>query len=66
MSTEAAVPGCAVCDMRVNGLDGSVVYADELWTVTLGADVPGWFMVIANRHGDEWLWGSGSTSISCS
>jgi diadenosine tetraphosphate (Ap4A) HIT family hydrolase len=57
MSTEDAVPGCAVCEMRVNGPDGSVVYADELWTVTVGADVPGWFMVIANRHGDEWLWG---------
>jgi hypothetical protein len=64
MGTEAAVPACAVCEMRVNGPDGSVVYADELWTVTLGADVPGWFMVIANRHRDEWLWGRGPHLLS--
>jgi diadenosine tetraphosphate (Ap4A) HIT family hydrolase len=34
-----------------------VVYADELWTVILGMDVPGWFMVILNRHNNDWLWG---------
>jgi diadenosine tetraphosphate (Ap4A) HIT family hydrolase len=57
MSAESTAPSCRVCEMRTGGPDGSVVYADELWTVTLGADVPGWFMVIANRHGDDWLWG---------
>jgi diadenosine tetraphosphate (Ap4A) HIT family hydrolase len=57
MSTEGASPGCQVCEMRTNGPVGSVIYSDELWTVTLGADVPGWFMIIANRHGDDWLWG---------
>jgi diadenosine tetraphosphate (Ap4A) HIT family hydrolase len=48
---------CGVCDVRTAAARESVVYADELWTVTLGMDVPGWFMVMINRHNDDWLWG---------
>jgi diadenosine tetraphosphate (Ap4A) HIT family hydrolase len=48
---------CAVCDLRVDAPDESVVFASELWTATLTQDVPGWIMVTLNRHGGDWLWG---------
>jgi diadenosine tetraphosphate (Ap4A) HIT family hydrolase len=58
---EEAVPSepgyCYVCDVRVNGPGESVIYGDDLWTVALGFDVPGWFMVMLNRHSDDWFMG---------
>jgi len=51
-------PGyCHACDLRVNGPSESIVYADDLWTVALGFDVPGWLMVVLNRHSDDWFMG---------
>jgi len=43
--------------MRASAPSESVVYADDSWTVTLGYDVPGWVVVMTNRHTDDWLWG---------
>ncbi|MCU1694653.1 MAG: hypothetical protein JWR34_716 [Mycobacterium sp.] len=48
---------CGVCNMRASAPSESVVYADDSWTVTLGYDVPGWVVVMTNRHTDEWSWG---------
>ena len=48
---------CHVCDLRVNAPGESLIYADDLWTVAVGFDVPGWFMVMLNRHSDEWFMG---------
>jgi diadenosine tetraphosphate (Ap4A) HIT family hydrolase len=51
-------PGyCHVCDLRSNAPGESIIYADDLWTVALGFDVPGWFMVMLNRHSDDWFMG---------
>ena len=58
---EAEVRGelnqCGVCNMRESAPSESIVYADDSWTVTLGYDVPGWVVVMANRHTDDWSWG---------
>jgi diadenosine tetraphosphate (Ap4A) HIT family hydrolase len=58
---EAEVRGernqCGVCNIRASAPSEAVVYADDLWTVTPGYDVPGWVVVMANRHTDDWLWG---------
>jgi diadenosine tetraphosphate (Ap4A) HIT family hydrolase len=48
---------CHVCDLRSNGPDDAVIHTDELWTVAVGFDVPGWFMVMLNRHSDDWFMG---------
>jgi diadenosine tetraphosphate (Ap4A) HIT family hydrolase len=48
---------CGVCNMHASAPSEAVVYADDLWTVTPGYDVPGWVVVMANRHTDDWLWG---------
>src|SRR5882757_2193129 len=48
---------CHVCDLRLNGPGEALIYADDLWTVAVGFDVPGWFMVMLNRHSDEWFMG---------
>jgi diadenosine tetraphosphate (Ap4A) HIT family hydrolase len=48
---------CGVCNMHASAPSEAVVYADDSWTVTLGYDVPGWVVVMANRHTDDWLWG---------
>jgi hypothetical protein len=48
---------CHVCDLRSNGSGESIIYTDDLWTVALGFDVPGWFMVMLNRHGEDWFMG---------
>jgi len=48
---------CGVCNMRASAPSESVVYADDSWTVTLGYDVPGWVVVMTNRHTDDWTWG---------
>jgi len=41
---------CGVCNMYASAPREAVVYADDSWTVTLGYDVPGWVVVMANRH----------------
>jgi len=43
--------------MRASAPSESVVYADDSWTVTLAYDVPGWVVVMTNRHTDDWSWG---------
>ncbi|MCU1682015.1 MAG: hypothetical protein JWQ81_2754 [Amycolatopsis sp.] len=48
---------CSICELKATTPDESVVYSDDLWTVMLVLDVPGWFMITANRHSDDWLWG---------
>jgi diadenosine tetraphosphate (Ap4A) HIT family hydrolase len=48
---------CGVCNMRASAPSKSVVYADDSWTVMLGYDVPGWVVVMTNRHTDDWSWG---------
>jgi diadenosine tetraphosphate (Ap4A) HIT family hydrolase len=48
---------CGVCNMRASAPSESIVYADDSWTVTLGYDVPGWVVVMTNRHTDDWSWG---------
>jgi galactose-1-phosphate uridylyltransferase len=51
-------PGyCHVCDLCLNAPAEEVIYSDELWTVVVGFDVPGWFMVMLNRHSDDWFMG---------
>jgi diadenosine tetraphosphate (Ap4A) HIT family hydrolase len=48
---------CAICATRETAPGESVIFASELWTATVGWDVPGWIMVMLNRHGRDWLWG---------
>lgn len=48
---------CAVCDLRTASPHESVLLASKLWTATLARDVPGWIMVMLNRHNGDWLWG---------
>ena len=48
---------CGVCNMHASAPSEAVVYADYSWTVTLGYDVPGWVVVMTNRHTDDWSWG---------
>jgi diadenosine tetraphosphate (Ap4A) HIT family hydrolase len=48
---------CSICELKTATPDESVIYTDDLWTVLLVLDVPGWLMVTANRHSDDWLWG---------
>jgi diadenosine tetraphosphate (Ap4A) HIT family hydrolase len=48
---------CGVCNIHATAPRESIVYTDDSWTVTLGYDVPGWVLVMANRHTDDWLWG---------
>jgi len=48
---------CAVCDLYLTAPSESVIFASELWTATLARDVPGWIMVVLNRHSGDWLWG---------
>lgn len=48
---------CGVCDMREATATESLVYTDDQWTAALSRDVPGWLIVMANRHSDDWLWG---------
>jgi diadenosine tetraphosphate (Ap4A) HIT family hydrolase len=54
-SSESAY--CHVCDLRSTAPDEAVIARDELWTVAVGFDVPGWFMVMLNRHSDDWFMG---------
>jgi diadenosine tetraphosphate (Ap4A) HIT family hydrolase len=55
--TTIETAGCGICELRTTTPAESVVYSDDLWTVMLILDVPGWLMVAANRHSDDWLWG---------
>lgn len=48
---------CHVCQLRADTPEESVVFTGELWTATLAADVPGWIMIMLNRHTGDWLWG---------
>jgi hypothetical protein len=48
---------CAICDLRMASPHESVLLASKLWTATLARDVPGWIMVMLNRHNGDWLWG---------
>jgi hypothetical protein len=48
---------CQVCDLRSEASADSLIYADHLWTVAVGFDVPGWFMVSLNRHNVDWFMG---------
>jgi diadenosine tetraphosphate (Ap4A) HIT family hydrolase len=48
---------CHVCDLRSNAPSESIIYVDDRWTVAVGFDVPGWFMVILNRHSEDWFMG---------
>jgi diadenosine tetraphosphate (Ap4A) HIT family hydrolase len=48
---------CAICDLRLASAGDSPVFASEFWTATLAWDVPGWIMVMLNRHSPDWLWG---------
>ncbi len=51
------VSHCQVCDVLATAPSGSIVYVSDLWTATLGYDVPGWILVMANRHSDDCMWG---------
>jgi len=55
--TKNEAAGCSICELTATTPDESIVYTDDLWTVLLVLDVPGWLMVTANRHSDDWLWG---------
>jgi diadenosine tetraphosphate (Ap4A) HIT family hydrolase len=55
--TGASSPDCAICDLRATSAGDSLLFASELWTATLAGDVPGWIMVMLNRHSRDWLWG---------
>ena len=48
---------CHVCEMRNRSTPQDLIYQDDLWTATVAQDAPGWIMVQANRHGEDWLWG---------
>jgi diadenosine tetraphosphate (Ap4A) HIT family hydrolase len=58
------VGNCSICDLRATTPDESIVHTDDLWTVLLVLDVPGWMMVTANRHSDDWLWGMSEQEAS--
>jgi diadenosine tetraphosphate (Ap4A) HIT family hydrolase len=62
--TAAEAAPCSICELRTTTPDESVVYTDDRWTVMLVLDVPGWFMVTANRHSDDWLWGMSEEEAS--
>jgi diadenosine tetraphosphate (Ap4A) HIT family hydrolase len=62
--TENAAAHCSICELKATTPDESVVYTDDLWTVLLVLDVPGWFIVTANRHSDDWLWGMSESEAS--
>ena len=47
---------CQVCDLQ-SAPGEALIYTDDLWTVAVGFDVPGWFMVMLNRHSDDWFMG---------
>lgn len=47
---------CHVCTREGQAPEDTVVYRDNQWTVST-LDVPGWLMVDANRHSEDWLWG---------
>jgi diadenosine tetraphosphate (Ap4A) HIT family hydrolase len=51
------VSRCQVCDLRAAARNESVVYVSDQWTAMLGYDVPGWILVMASRHSDDWMWG---------
>jgi diadenosine tetraphosphate (Ap4A) HIT family hydrolase len=36
--------------------DSTVLFHDEQWTALAASGVPGWVMLLANRHTDGWLW----------
>lgn len=55
---------CSICDLLATTPGESVIHADDLWTVMLVLDVPGWLMVTANRHSDDWLWGMSDKEAS--
>ena len=57
MADEEAKPVCHVCSMRDSVAPDDVVYSDENWTAIATGGVPGWVMLLLNRHSDEWLWG---------
>lgn len=48
---------CHVCHLLASAPSESVVYETDLWTATLALDVPGWLLVAANRHNQDWSWG---------
>lgn len=48
---------CQVCALHATAPRESIVYTDDQWTATLGYDVPGWILILANRHSDDWMWG---------
>jgi diadenosine tetraphosphate (Ap4A) HIT family hydrolase len=48
---------CQVCALQATAPRESIVYTDDQWTATLGYDVPGWILILANRHSDDWMWG---------
>jgi diadenosine tetraphosphate (Ap4A) HIT family hydrolase len=54
---QGEVSHCQVCDLRATAPRESVIYVSDLWTATLAYDVPGWILVMANRHSDDWMWG---------
>jgi diadenosine tetraphosphate (Ap4A) HIT family hydrolase len=54
---QGEVSHCQVCGLRATAPGESIVYVSDLWTATLAYDVPGWILVMANRHGDDWMWG---------
>jgi diadenosine tetraphosphate (Ap4A) HIT family hydrolase len=55
--TGASSQDCAICDLRATSAGDSCLFASDLWTATLAWDVPGWIMVMLNRHSHDWLWG---------
>jgi diadenosine tetraphosphate (Ap4A) HIT family hydrolase len=48
---------CQVCALHATAPRESIVYTGDQWTATLGYDVPGWILIMANRHSDDWMWG---------
>jgi diadenosine tetraphosphate (Ap4A) HIT family hydrolase len=48
---------CHVCEMRDRASAEDRLYADENWTAITTGGVPGWVMLLLNRHSDEWSWG---------
>jgi diadenosine tetraphosphate (Ap4A) HIT family hydrolase len=48
---------CHTCDLRTKATQETLIHVDDLWTAIQVLDVPGWIMVMANRHSGDWLWG---------
>lgn len=46
---------CHVCEMLLE--HSEPIYSDGVWTARALADVPGWVVLLTDRHSNDWLWG---------